>query len=390
MGRYDAERYDEIHVIICQQPVIDSFYTFHSPFAGSEFRRLGKNDINLSRHKTFDLFLYRGEVKCMYPGRTVKYNSDVHRLHVEFERFLRFCLGAAGYREEYRQEDGNDSGNRSQFAAFLCITFFHHTGYFFIDDWNDHQGKEHRTGKSPDKGPCQSVLPFGAGTGSSCDRKHPEDHREGGHENRADTHLACIDQSIVYRFAFGPSFIGTVYDKDGILRNQSYHHDDAQDGKYIDRVMGERQRQDSPDKGYRDGEQHDKGINKGVVKDHHDEIYEDHCSDEGYEKTYEGSHHLFLVSAEADHGAPGFIIAKPGRECLDYRTRRGAVGICAHGGQGVAVLALQLRGPRGLVDVRELLKFNDLVLAVDKRKMCNVVGIRPVEFVERHPDVKLV
>ena len=126
-------------------------------------------------------------------------------------------------------------------------------GHFFIDDRHNQQGQQHRTGKPSYQYPCQSVFPFGACSRCGGDRKHTENHGEGGHENRADAHSSGIDQRCPDGFTGSASFVGAVNDQYGILLNQSDHHDQTQNGKDVDGVAGQSQREDSSDQRYGNG-----------------------------------------------------------------------------------------------------------------------------------------
>src|SRR5690606_7555104 len=260
-----------------------------------------------------------------------------------------------------------------------------------IDHRHHNQRKEKRADESTDDDPSQSVFPLRAGAGSQRDRQHTEYHGDSRHQNGAQPRLVRQNQRFARGLPFCLEVVGKVYKDDGVLGYQPDQHNQTENGEYIQGIVGERESQQRPDNGERDGEHHDERIHEAVVQRYHDEVHEqDRRQQRDTQRTepfglllHVAAPHVTDAAGSRQFVELGFEFGRDGTNGSPNHLR-----LILH--RGAFVAPLQLARPRPFVDTGELRQPHQLAHIIRKRQVAHVFDILAIIVVETDVDVVLV
>jgi len=135
-----------------------------------------------------------------------------------------------------------------------------------IDNRNQYQGDQRRSGQPTDNRPCQRGLGVGSFTDAQRQGQQAQDGGQGRHQNRPQPAAAGFGHGIAGAHPVLNQAAGLVHQQDRVVDHDSPQHNTADVGLHIQRRFGEKQGQQHPDRRQRNGKHDNQRIAQGFKR----------------------------------------------------------------------------------------------------------------------------
>ena len=158
---------------------------------------------------------------------------------------------------------------------------------------NDDECQEKRGQESADDRDPHRRAGFGSLSDAEGNRQHPENHREGRHQDRPEPDRSGLEDRLPPGNAPPPEDIRIVDEQNRIFLHKPHQQDKADEAEDIQRISGDQQRTERPDKGERHRQKNREGVNETLELGGQDHVGHDDPEDQGEHQVLERFAHRF-------------------------------------------------------------------------------------------------